>query len=364
MCEIETGLVLLAVFQLTFVGVYFLLHFRGVLPRLISLFTLCLSSYLLVNTSFAKDNFVILFLLYRLATLAPYVIWVISLILLVDGAKIHWVAWVALAIYQLMNGGGHALSYFNPGLLESTVGLFSAILIPQFIMFMFAAIAVFLAVQGYKTDLLEHRRRFRIIFVACLGVLLLTILGYDFINLLGRILGPEKPAVRPSIPVAYVSLYVTSILFLFGLTAFRLNAGAITLISDSNAATRRPLFIKGKVADIDPKLLEKVYQSMDSDKLYTQTGLSISDLANHLSIQEYKLRRIINKQLNYRNFSQFLNHYRLKDACSQLRNTSLPISTIALEVGFGSLSVFNKSFKRQYGITPTEYRQADDDFQK
>ena len=97
---------------------------------------------------------------------------------------------------------------------------------------------------------------------------------------------------------------------------------------------------------------------MEEGKLYTQTGLTISDLADNLSIQEYRLRRIINQQLNYRNFNQFLNNYRIEDACSRLKETNTPVSTIALDVGYASLSVFNKAFRERYALTPTEFRNS------
>jgi AraC-like DNA-binding protein len=36
----------------------------------------------------------------------------------------------------------------------------------------------------------------------------------------------------------------------------------------------------------------------------------------------------------------------------------MPISSIALDVGFSSLSVFNKAFKERFGMTPSAWRQA------
>jgi AraC-like DNA-binding protein len=40
------------------------------------------------------------------------------------------------------------------------------------------------------------------------------------------------------------------------------------------------------------------------------------------------------------------------------RYASLKISTIALDIGFGDLSYFNRAFRRRYGMTPSELRAA------
>jgi AraC-like DNA-binding protein len=36
----------------------------------------------------------------------------------------------------------------------------------------------------------------------------------------------------------------------------------------------------------------------------------------------------------------------------------LPILTIALDSGYGSIGPFNRAFRQRYGMTPTEYRAA------
>jgi AraC-like DNA-binding protein len=62
--------------------------------------------------------------------------------------------------------------------------------------------------------------------------------------------------------------------------------------------------------------------------------------------------------MGYRNFNQFLNFYRLGEASKRLRETEAPVSAIAFEVGYASLSSFNSVFKNQFALTPTEYRQS------
>jgi AraC-like DNA-binding protein len=108
------------------------------------------------------------------------------------------------------------------------------------------------------------------------------------------------------------------------------------------------------------KELEKIVKAMEVEQLYQQDGITISSFAKHLAIHEYKLRHLINGEMNYRNFNDFLNFYRIREVTEKLTQPQFiqtPVLTLALESGFRSLSSFNKAFKTTHGITPTEYRK-------
>ncbi len=109
-----------------------------------------------------------------------------------------------------------------------------------------------------------------------------------------------------------------------------------------------------------PKELSRIISAMEDEKLYQQDGITISSFAKHLAIHEYKLRHLINGEMNYRNFNDFLNFYRISEVTEKLIQPQFlqtPVLTLALESGFRSLSSFNKAFKATHGITPTEYRK-------
>lgn len=116
-----------------------------------------------------------------------------------------------------------------------------------------------------------------------------------------------------------------------------------------------------KVEEQQPsKELAVIINAMEVEKLYQQEGLTISILAKHLGMHEYKLRNLINGELNYRNFNDFLNYYRILEVTSNLQQPELkttPVLTLALDSGFRSLSSFNKAFKAKHGLTPTEFRK-------
>ena len=54
---------------------------------------------------------------------------------------------------------------------------------------------------------------------------------------------------------------------------------------------------------------------------------------------------------------QYKNKKKMEMATEMLRNSSTPITDIAYELHYESLSYFLRAFKQEYGITPTEYRQ-------
>lgn len=348
----------LAFFQLTFIAVFFFVHYRGTLARLISLYCICLSTYTLATTPYFASNLPAFYVLLRLATLAPFILWIIAFTLFVDNGKVHPGAWLAIVFFELTRGIGIGIFYLNPGTVND-VSYFVVQIIPQMIMLFFAAHTLYLAYQGYSADLLEQRRSLRLSFLLIMGVLLLVVVGSDFINQFSRYLLEPGQTLIPDVPDHLVSLYILIMTFVFSQRIFRLSADATSLISSEGAASKKPRKNGRSNGGVDPSLLADIKQTMEEGKLYTQTGLTIAELAKSLSIQEYKLRRIINQQMRFRNFNQFLNNYRIEDACTRLRETNTPISTIALDVGYASLSVFNKAFKERYGVTPSEFRNTE-----
>lgn len=111
--------------------------------------------------------------------------------------------------------------------------------------------------------------------------------------------------------------------------------------------------------DSQRKLLERLQQHMQSGG-YRYTGLTIRELAEQLGAREYVLRALINKHLGFRNFNEYLNQYRIDEASRRLADPDeahLPVLSIALDIGYRSLSPFNAAFKRRHDKTPTEYRR-------
>jgi len=109
----------------------------------------------------------------------------------------------------------------------------------------------------------------------------------------------------------------------------------------------------------DDALVERLRAHMTANLSWRDETLTIAALAAQLGEQEYRLRRAINGALGHRNFAQFLKGYRLAEVKSALADPAqreVPIITIALDAGFGSLGPFNRAFREAVRMTPSEFR--------
>ena len=110
----------------------------------------------------------------------------------------------------------------------------------------------------------------------------------------------------------------------------------------------------------DRAALNRLERLMTTERTYRREGLTIGLLAARLGMPEYRLRTLINDGLGHRNFNAFLNRYRIDDAKTALADPGqddVPVLTIALDAGFQSLAPFNRAFKADTGLTPTEFRR-------
>ncbi|WP_304634589.1 helix-turn-helix domain-containing protein [Pseudoalteromonas sp.] len=118
--------------------------------------------------------------------------------------------------------------------------------------------------------------------------------------------------------------------------------------------------------DISPKLIKGINQLINEQQLYLQSNLKISDLAQALSVPEYKISRAIRHYYKVANFNLFINQYRVKHAQALLLKDEArhwSILSIALESGFSSLATFNRVFKSIVGVIPNEFRKQNDKVQ-
>ena len=118
------------------------------------------------------------------------------------------------------------------------------------------------------------------------------------------------------------------------------------------------------LTQLERSVFDRLDRRLYPEKLYAQDGVTIAALAEVLGSQEHVLRRVINRGLGFRNFNDFLHTHRLREASARLRDPAarrIPVLTIALEAGYGSIGPFNRAFRERFGMTPTEYRRASDD---
>ena len=140
------------------------------------------------------------------------------------------------------------------------------------------------------------------------------------------------------------------------LVALHFDSVSLSYVIRKVAALKKEPGTEGsKVLDID-----SFNQGFRDNQTYREAGLTISMLAKKLNLPEYRLRAFIHKQLGFRNFNAMLHKYRIEDASNALSETgnhNTPVLTIALSVGYQSITPFNNAFREIKGVTPSEYRK-------
>ncbi|MBI5629385.1 MAG: helix-turn-helix transcriptional regulator [Elusimicrobia bacterium] len=84
--------------------------------------------------------------------------------------------------------------------------------------------------------------------------------------------------------------------------------------------------------------------------------LQLHDLASSVGLSPFHFSRMFKKQTGHSPYS-YLRDLRLKRAARLLRQSSLPVTDIAYDVGFESLSLFINSFRAHFGKPPSAYRK-------
>lgn len=97
----------------------------------------------------------------------------------------------------------------------------------------------------------------------------------------------------------------------------------------------------------------KTYILENTDKL-----LTVRDVSEYISLNPEYFTRLFKKETGY-NIKDYIIQCKLTVAKDLLSNSSLPISMVALELGYGNFSHFTQMFKRIEGITPKEYRMLE-----
>ncbi len=118
---------------------------------------------------------------------------------------------------------------------------------------------------------------------------------------------------------------------------------------------KRKLISDEKLAGYRQKLAEL----MNTEKPHLDYDISLVKLATRFNVSPHQLSYIINNGFN-ENFFQFINRYRVEHAMKMILDPTqshLSFMGIAFESGFNSKTVFNTTFKRITGKTPSEFKK-------
>jgi AraC-like DNA-binding protein len=284
------------------------------------------------------------FPLHLMSLASPPLFWLFAASWFDDEFELRWWHWAFvigtatlgfLANYLFWVKGAR---FFGLGLVWRAAGLIAVVL------------ALRAALKGRDADLVESRRRMRLVIVVVVALFILWIV---FAELAVRQWPP---------PIEWRIANAAGMLVLAVTVALSILGWRDPVLVE--APTKALPAIASRPETDDTALLARLDADMRHERLYRQDGLTIAAVATRMGVPEYRLRRAINQGLGARNFNAYLNGFRLQetaDALADPTQRSVPVLTIALDAGFGSLAPFNRAFRETYGCTPTDYRAKSPD---
>jgi len=333
--------------QLALLALYFGQRQKGLIAPLSVLFCFTLSSYLLLTAPIANEEYGILRGMFLLLTeILPYSLWALAFVIIRDDFRaedipkgIKVIALLTLAWF------GYFFGYLQ--------GRGSFHQVNHAIQMLFLIHVIYLALGDLHDDLEDNRRKFRLLLVlfACFYLTSIILLELMRSTLRDNAIFSIINAASITISVTIVSWY-----------CFKQSTPKAALATPCEEVTETATSEVAVPLNFQHKYQE-LCQLM-TDDFFTQSDLTVKTLADKLTMPEHQLRELINRHLGFKNFSVFLNSYRIPAACEIFQDMAqirTPILTIALNLGFGSIGPFNRAFKQMMGQTPSEYRKK---FQK
>jgi AraC-like DNA-binding protein len=124
---------------------------------------------------------------------------------------------------------------------------------------------------------------------------------------------------------------------------------------DRKNSTAKPRFSGENLA----LLKTRITTLMETERLFLDNELGLPELAKEMSISSHDLSYLLNEGFGV-NFFQFINAYRVNEAKQLMLSEKyrhLNILGIAYSAGFNSKTTFNTTFKKETGLSPSQFIQ-------
>lgn len=138
-------------------------------------------------------------------------------------------------------------------------------------------------------------------------------------------------------------------LFFIGLTAIIASRAQAFPVARGTTDTSSP-------AAQDREILDRVNRLLADQKLCHDENLTLSRLARRAGVPARQISGAVNR-LAGKNVSQYINDFRIAEACRLLRETDMSVTAAMLESGFQTKSNFNREFRRVTSLSPASWRE-------
>lgn len=179
--------------------------------------------------------------------------------------------------------------------------------------------------------------------------LIITLIIFNLL-LLGLDLKYIQEAVDNENYIFFKTLIKLSFIYIVISSIFRVFSDIFDISPEKLSTHKIPL---------DPKDMEialRAEKLLREEKVYREMGFNRASFAEKLGVKEHQLSRIINLKFD-KSFSEIANEYRMVEAKELLSQTDMPVTTISFDIGFNSITSFNRVFKTMVGSSPSGYRE-------
>jgi AraC-like DNA-binding protein len=325
-------------FVMTFGAAVFLFEKRSARKNILLFFLLTTIGYLLAYWELVQSNNLFFHVPFFFSVSLPFAFWLFSKALFDDEFTWNLTFW----ILSIVTPVSHYIFYQLNGIVTATFYDHFKF-VPYLFSVIFIVLVIFEAFRNKDNDLVLSRLKSRNVFVIFSSFLALISVYYFFI---------EDPLQLPQTFELVQNLIICIFLLLFFSSQFEY----INIFPTDSRQDQ-----KERDTANQKRIMEKLLDAFENEKLYATEGLTILQLGQALNEKEYLVRRAINGELGYTNFNSFLNFYRIREACRLIKenpNKELTFQEIAYKTGYQSIATFNRAFKKETALSPGEFAQS------
>ncbi len=168
----------------------------------------------------------------------------------------------------------------------------------------------------------------------------------------------------------YSTLSFNLTVFTFVMIYFGMNQSAIYMEKSigNEIYGRKPISTSSRLKYVGSALSQEqvddlgknIIDYLKNEKPFLNPEYNLDMMANDLDISKHKLSQVINSGQG-KNFYKLINEFRINEVKEKLLDPAFKhysILGIAVECGFNSKTSFNRIFKEETGLTPTEFLQS------
>ena len=158
----------------------------------------------------------------------------------------------------------------------------------------------------------------------------------------------SKETVTAVHPILKQLLYQSGVAKLIGLfTVFQ------HLLQDKTYRQIGNIGFDGQLSQKDENRINTIYSYISN---HYHEKITVDQMAELVHLTPPAFCRFF-KRLTRKSLVQYLNEFRIGNACRLLNTTEMTVGDIAFKCGFGNMANFNRKFKRETGFTPLGYRK-------